>query len=109
MFAAVPLVTLTPEQEAFIPKAIAQGKQEILDDIESGIHAHDVDNFSALHDHCDANCYGGLCDDKEMDRLFPGYFESEREADALCEVANRVQSALDAWLEAGRPMGDTQA
>ena len=50
-------------------KTIERMKQEILDDIEAGRVPADCPSFSSLHDYVDANCYGGFCDDDEMQIL----------------------------------------
>jgi hypothetical protein len=70
---------------------VARCQAEVLADMNAGRVPHDVRSFSALHDHVDANCYGG---------------SEETWYEGCCEVAeyvdfwNRVQSAVDAWLKA---------
>jgi hypothetical protein len=69
--------------------AVERGKREILADVRAGRVPADVEDFSALHDHVDANEYGGLCDDF---------------GECSTDFANRVQDALDAWIRT-RPFG----
>lgn len=67
-------------------------KTEILADIAAGIVPVDVPDFSALHDHVDANCYGGLCE------LAPPAIHTE----AISNIINAAQADVDGWLKAGR-------
>lgn len=70
---------------------ISRAKREILRDIADGTVPASVENFSQLHDHVDANGYGGA-------------FETPFDAsDEFAAFWNRVQNDLDAWLRAGRP------
>lgn len=72
-----------------VTEAIERGKREILEDIRNERVPADVATFSALHDHVDANEYGGLCEGWAMNR-----------ADYIA-VGNVVQNALDAWIRSG--------
>lgn len=82
---------------ARIATAVALAKTEVLADIEAGRVPADVPTFAALHDHVDANEYGGLtdwpADGGEDDGMWSG--------DTVADM-NRVQSAVDGWLRAGR-------
>lgn len=60
---------------------IARAQREILRDVRAGIVPAGVRSFAALHDHVDANCYGGFCD-----REYP------------LAVVQAVQQALDQWI-----------
>ena len=86
--------------ESDIAAAIARGKREILADFGSArsssgeVMSSAVSTFAELHDYVDANEYGGLCE--------------EGIAWVNSDAAERVQTALDLWLRAGRPMvGET--
>jgi hypothetical protein len=68
-------------------KRIARAKREIMVHITEGRVPADVDSFSALHDHVDANEYGGLCESDVDPETFP---------------VNTLQNAVDAWLARGR-------
>ena len=87
----------------FIEYAIERSKAEILHDMEHGPLPRTVSSFSELHDHVDANEYGGLCDsgswwcmpddatDKELAEN-DGFFLRHWDQGAA------VQDAVDAWL-----------
>lgn len=89
--------------ETDITNAIDRAKLEILSDIDAGHIPADATTFAALHDHVDANEYGGLTDEgsilwiPDADTATPN--DIQHAADAL----NRVQHALDDWMRAGRP------
>jgi hypothetical protein len=61
---------------------------EILEDVARGRVPATVRSFAQLHDHVDANDYGGGCEDYD-------------DSDATCRFWNRVQNAVDAWIKAG--------
>lgn len=84
---------------------VERAKAEILRDIAAGIVPATVRNFSELHDHVDANGYGGAFEsDDHADES-----TARREAERVSDFWNRVQGDLDAWLQAGRPTkGDAQ-
>ena len=87
-----------------IEYAIERSKMEILEDMSSGIVPTTVSSFSELHDHVDANEYGGLCEsgtwwciaddatDKELEENDGFYIRHFDEG-------NAVQDAVDAWLK----------
>lgn len=70
---------------------VERAKKEVLADIASGRVPASVASFAELHDHVDANEYGGACE---------GGFDGSDESTAFW---NRVQGEVDAWLKAGRP------
>lgn len=80
-------VTRTPEA---IAQAAEQVKAEILQDIATGIMPFDVADFSDLHDHVDANEYGGFCD-------------PDGRADWETDDWIEVQEIVHQWLVDGRP------
>lgn len=67
---------------------LTQVMAEIDHDIEQGVVPPTVASFSELHDHVDANCYGGA----------EGYPAEDFPTDRFCNFWNRVQNAADAWL-----------
>lgn len=73
--------------------AVDRAKQEILRDIKDGRVPADVKSFGDLHDHVDANEYGGLCE--------APWFVEGREPSIL-STADLVQEDVDKWLKAGR-------
>jgi hypothetical protein len=68
---------------------VARSKAEILFDAARGTVPEDVATFAGLHDHVDANEYGGLCED--------GFVGS----DGWVDEANRIQEAVDDWIRSG--------
>lgn len=68
---------------------IERAKREVIEDVRAGRVPVGVRSFSELHDHVDANHYGGA-------------FESEWDgSDAGCAFWNRVHDAVDGWIKAG--------
>lgn len=62
---------------------IERAKAEIIDDILNGILPVMPTSFQELHEHVDANCYGGFCEDN---------------ATTDYEFIWEIQEELDAWL-----------
>ena len=62
--------------------------REILAEVLNDPDISKIDNFSELHDHCDANCLAGVC---ETDHYIHGL---EYEHEILTEAQNRVDKAL---------------
>ena len=69
-----------------LDRAIAQAKDEVAADVKAGVVPRTVASFSDLHDHVDANEYGGLCDER---------------SDADEDFANALQDAVDSWIKEG--------
>ena len=69
-----------------IQDAIHRAKNEIQDDVDSGLVPWTVKTFSELHDHVDANEYGGLTED---------------DAAFTPDEINQIQGAVNLWLEGG--------
>lgn len=73
-------------------KAIYErAKAEILSDMREGKVPSTVRKFATLHDHVDANVYGGLCD---IDCPLDGTRGTDR-------LINALQDDLDEWLKGG--------
>lgn len=96
-----------PEAEASAPsltETIERMKREIVADIREGHVPVSVVSFSELHDHRDANCYGGLCEDEIADALiahFGGRDQHDGMPDGMITYINEAQGAIDAWLADG--------
>lgn len=76
-------------------------KNEILTDMSNGVVPYTVNSFSELHDYVDANCYGGLCNERVMDGLisfFGGRDADEAMPDGLMAYINNAQDIVDGWL-----------
>jgi hypothetical protein len=80
-------------------------KHEILCYVASGIIPPTVKSFSELHDHIDANCLGGFCEDRFADALiehFGGRDKStEAMPDGMMNFMNSMQAAVDTWIAKG--------
>ena len=89
-----------------IEQTIRRMKDEVEEDIETGRVPPTVKRFSELHDYVDANAYGGFCEDGFADAMvehFGGRDEHDGMPDAMLHYINEAQSAIDTWLQAGRP------
>lgn len=94
------MATTTPT----LDESIKRMKQEIIDDVKSGLVPADCPSFSSLHDYVDANCYGGFCEDSKLQALiehFGGRDENEGMPDALMDYLNDAQYAIDRWIKEG--------
>ena len=109
---------MTTAQTTFINARIEQAKAEILDTVGKGFYPEgkiltlDLKSYSELHDHCDANELGGLCDDDIVqagDALF-GTSQEMRDAgdisDGWIDACNTIQNAIDAWIKSGQIHSD---
>lgn len=76
--------------------AIELGKRQILQDVRAGHVPASVRSFSDLHDHVDANYYGGA-----FEWPFGWEGESHEQQDDRHSFWNKVQSALHRWLSTG--------
>jgi hypothetical protein len=94
---------MTPEQ--FIDLAFQISCEHVLELIADGDIPANVGSFSALHDHIDANCLGGFCDD-DLNPIFEAIFpRTTADADdyfpyAFMEAVATVQDRVDAWIKA---------
>jgi hypothetical protein len=80
-----------------------RGKREILDDIAAGIQPQNVASFSELHDHVDANEYGGFAEEGVLCACPPdGPCTGRCGGRVTISEVNEVQCALDCWLRNGR-------
>lgn len=87
-----------------LDETIARMKAEVLADLADAMTPRTINSFADLHDYCDANCYGGFCEDEFNDALL-GHFGG-RDTDggwpqAMHDYINAAQDAIDAWIKAG--------
>lgn len=75
---------------------VATARREILEDVDSGTLPRDVANFSALHDHVDANMYA----DEEIQALEALAGDDGERRTTYYALA---QGRVDAWIRAGMP------
>lgn len=87
-------VTASPRDysDARRDATVARIKQEVATMLAEEEMPGTVRSFSELHDYCDANCLGGLCDDNAVD---------DASSDTAANFLNAVQDAVDTWLAAG--------
>lgn len=103
-------LTRSAIQQEFLDSAVLRAQVEILSDISNGTVPKDVQDFAALHDYVDANCYAGCCDESSatdlqgMDlwnSIFPANPADDHEvlgSVATLDAMNEMQSRLDQWL-----------
>ena len=87
-----------------IEEAVARMKREIILDVTAGKVAPDCRSFAELHNHVDANCYGGFCDDKTASELiahFGGRNAEDEMPEAFVNFTNAAQNAIDTWIKDG--------
>lgn len=85
-------------------ESIKRMKQEIIDDVKAGLVPIDCPSFSSLHDYVDANCYGGFCENNEMQALtdhFGEFGKDEGMPEALINYLNDAQNSIDRWIKKG--------
>ena len=109
----------TPEQQRFIGARVLQIKREVLHALITATPFYGggrvppitTHSFSELHDFCDANTLGGLCDD-EVSAIASALFPAEGSDDSLVatqgwmEAANRIQGVADDWLASKSMLDD---
>jgi hypothetical protein len=78
----------------FVPVSVALGKGEIRQDVAQGHVPRDVASFADLHDHRDANEYGGLCNEEYLSAW--GLSSA-----TVMAVGNDIQNLLDEWIKGG--------
>lgn len=77
-------------------------KQDVLNLMKTGQIPTDVATFSQLHDYCDANCLGGLCDNATFDALAAQHRrtgETEAMPQGMINLINEAQGAVETWLQ----------
>jgi hypothetical protein len=95
-----------------IAETVAAVKLEIIEGILDGTFpADEIPDYSSLHDFCDANTLGGMCDDgfPEKFRTWEDIDDPENpmgdlEDDPWMKHVSDVQDIVDDWLRAGRPV-----
>jgi hypothetical protein len=85
--------------KALFDEAVARAKREVLEDVRTGRVPRDVKDFSELHDHVDANEYGGGCEEGGPACLFR--VQRLVGEDAAADFFNELQDELDGWIKGG--------
>jgi hypothetical protein len=89
---AMPYWTESEWERVGLP-VVERAKREVLADIAAGRVPVTVTCFADLHDHVDANGYGGAFEDWAS--------PEEGQTDEFSAFWNRVQDEVDKWLKAG--------
>ena len=87
-----------------IERMVAAKKAHVLHLMEIRQVPLGVTSTAKLHEYCDANCLGGLCDEEVFGLLvahFGGVDEAEGMPQGLVNLLNSATRELDRWLEAG--------
>lgn len=94
---------------------VARAKAEVMEIITKGTltsrgveqpAAEDITEFGDLHDYCDANMLGGLCDeDPTLDALCRRDGTDEGN-DRWIQYGNALQAAVHAWIVEGGHLPD---
>jgi hypothetical protein len=84
-----------------IAEAIELSKTEILIDVANGEQPVDLKDFRDLHDHADANEYGGLTNGAETGIEWTRYTVGPEGPLADNDPTIAVQDAVDEWIKAG--------
>lgn len=71
-----------------LEERVNRAKKEIEEDIKNGILPDDINSFYDLDSYVDGNAYAGFCDEDYIP------------TDTL-EFENKVQTAIDEWLNEG--------
>lgn len=84
-----------------LPTLVQAIKQDVLRRMHAGQIPRDSASFSVLHDYCDANCLGGLCEDPIFDALTAkhgGSDKGEGMPQGMLDLINAAQTEVDNWL-----------
>ena len=107
---------LSPEQRAFMEARLLQIVNTVGAHVVAGepfypggkVPPVTLVGFSEVHDYCDANELGGLCDDeitKQANRLFPDRTDADTLAtQGWMEISNRIQTLADEWIATAQPV-----
>jgi hypothetical protein len=89
--------------EGGVQIATAWARDEVLEDVASGRVPATVASFAELHDHVDANGYGGAfrwpCLSSDRDDAYQNEF---------CRFWNAVQENVNEWIASGRMKGEVR-
>lgn len=90
-------------------------ERQLIEDIKADIKTQRAlmrcGSFAELHDVCDANCLGDLCDDEHpIWKICPGIDNPPPGVDGTAgrfvngrDVVENAMNAVDAWIKAGHP------
>lgn len=95
---------ITVDLAATLNSTVTRMQEEIKHDVARGKVPKSARSFAQLHDHVDANEYGGFCDEEFAEALiavFGGCDEHEGMPDGFIKFMNDAQNAADKWLREG--------
>jgi hypothetical protein len=87
---------------------VARMKDQVVADMEAGRVPRRIASFGDLHDYRDANCYGGLGEERFHGALiehFGGCDACGGMPDGMLAYINAAQTLVGEWLQDGRPGG----
>ncbi|MDT8992752.1 hypothetical protein RQP54_17905 [Curvibacter sp. APW13] len=97
-------MSINPKDQQELAVLVLAMKRDVLEMIRDGQVPLDVQNFSQLHDYCDANCLGGLCTDQKFDALvakFGGRDADDGMPQGMLDFINAAQNTISEWVQAG--------
>ena len=89
-------------QPPCLQRVVSAMKSHVLEMMQSGQVPLSTDSLSALHEHCDGNCLGGICDDdvfEQLVRAFGGRGEDESLPQAMNQFLQDAEIEVSAWLQ----------
>lgn len=93
-------------RQDYLDHTLVRMKREILHDMDAGRVPKSVRSFSQLHNHVDANEYGGFCEDEmsaQLKTFFGGETEEGTMPEALVDFVNECQTWVNNWLRSKGP------
>lgn len=101
----------TLAQRLFMGQRVTRAKAEVLAAVAyrqpfyigGKVVPDTIPDFATLHDYCDANCLGGMCEDgawQEGEALFPDP-ETPKDDSAWLTACNIIQQAVHLWIANG--------
>ena len=84
---------------------LADCRRDIVELVRSGVVPRTCASFTELHDYCDANCLGEVCEDEVWDGLVKHFGgrdpHDEGIPQEMMDLLNQTQSTLDLWIRSG--------
>ena len=92
--------------ESMLTSFVSTMRSEVLELMASGHIPRSAKTFSELHDHIDANCLGGFCDDDVAQALLIWFGGPDADGgwlQSMIDFINEAQGAVNKWLAEGMP------
>lgn len=90
-----------PSSAPTLEQLIERIKEDVISLMAAGSIPKSVKTFSELHNYCDANCLGGLCEDTVFDALMAqhgGHDDQQGMPQGMLDMINAAQSTVGKWL-----------